>query len=226
MSVVDNIGLPVSGINLSYSNTGTVGVFDADILVTLREGETSTEAYVKTLREQLPRAFPGSTFSFLPADMVSQILNFGSPAPIDVQIAGNDLKASRAFATKLLAKIRHVPGIADPRIQEAFQDPALRVEFNRELAGVVGLTENDASSRFRPASPARPRPPRPTGSNPTNGVSYAVSVQTPQYGIDTLGDLKNLPLEAAHSTQLLGGLATFSRSPSTRSFRTMTSATS
>jgi multidrug efflux pump subunit AcrB len=132
-SVVDNIGLPVSGINLSYSNTGTIGVFDADILLTLREGATPTDDYVKMLREQLPRAFPGSTFSFLPADMVSQILNFGSPAPIDVQIAGADLKASRAFATKLLAKIRHVPGIADPRIQEAFRDPALRVEFNRDL---------------------------------------------------------------------------------------------
>ncbi len=213
MSVVDNIGLPVSGINLSYSNTGTVGVFDADILVTLREGETSTEAYVKTLREQLPRAFPGSTFSFLPADMVSQILNFGSPAPIDVQIAGNDLKASRAFATKLLAKIRHVPGIADPRIQEAFQDPALRVEFNRELAGVVGLTENDASSSLQTSLSGTTQTASTYWLNPTNGVSYAVSVQTPQYGIDTLGDLKNLPLEAANSQQLLGGLATLSPEP-------------
>ena len=104
---------------------------------------------MKTLREQLPKAFPGTTFSFLPADIVSQILNFGSPAPIDVQIAGNDLKASRAFANKLLAKIRHVPGIADPRIQEAFQDPALKVDFNREFAGVVGLTENDASTSLQ-----------------------------------------------------------------------------
>src|ERR1700729_3968432 len=148
-SVVNNIGLPVSGINLSYQNTGTIGVFDADLLVSLREGPTPTDAYVKTLREQLPKAFPGTTFSFLPADIVSQILNFGSPAPLDVQIAGNDLNASRAFATKLLAKIRHVPGIADPRIQEAFQDPALKVDFNREFAGVVGLTENDASAALQ-----------------------------------------------------------------------------
>ncbi len=212
-SVVDNIGLPVSGINLSYSNTGTVGVFDADILVTLREGETSTEAYVKMLREQLPRAFPGTTFSFLPADMVSQILNFGSPAPIDVQISGNDLKASRAFATQLLTKIRHVPGIADPRIQEAFQDPALRVEFNRELAGVVGLTENDASTSLQTSLSGTTQTASTYWLNPTNGVSYAISVQTPQYGIDTLGDLKNLPLEAANSQQLLGGLATLSPEP-------------
>ncbi|RBP15492.1 multidrug efflux pump subunit AcrB [Roseiarcus fermentans] len=212
-SVVDNIGLPVSGINLSYSNTGTVGVFDADILVTLREGATPTDAYVKTLREQLPRAFPGTTFSFLPADMVSQILNFGSPAPIDVQIAGADLKASRAFATQLLAKIRHVPGIADPRIQEAFQDPALRVDFNRELAGVVGLTENDASTSLQTSLSGTTQTASTYWLNPTNGVSYAISVQTPQYAIDTLGDLQNLPLEAANSQQLLGGLATLSPEP-------------
>ena len=212
-SVVDNIGLPVSGINLSYSNTGTIGVFDDDILVTLREGATSTDDYVKTLREQLPRAFPGATFSFLPADMVSQILNFGSPAPIDVQIAGNDLKASRAFATKLLAKIRHVPGVADPRIQEAFQDPALRVDFNREFAGVVELTENDASTSLQTTLSGSTQTAPTYWLSPANGVSYAVSVQTPQYGIDTLGDLKNLPLEAANSQQLLGGLATLSPEP-------------
>ena len=213
MSVVDNIGLPVSGINISYGNTGTIGVFDADILVTLREGETPTDVYVKTLREQLPRAFPGATFSFLPADMVSQILNFGSPAPIDVQIAGNDLNASRAFATKLLAKIRHVPGIADPRIQEAFQDPALRVEFNRELAGVVGLTENDASTSLQTTLSGSTQTAPTYWLSPTNGVSYAVSVQTPQYGIDTLGELKNLPLQGPNSQQLLGGLATLSPEP-------------
>ena len=148
-SVVNNIGLPVSGINLSYQNTGTIGVFDADMLVTLRDGPTPTDTYVKTLREQLPKAFPGTTFSFLPADIVSQILNFGSPAPLDVQIAGSDLKAIRAFATKLYTKICQVPGIADPRIQEAFQDPALKVDFNREFAGVVGLTENDASTSLQ-----------------------------------------------------------------------------
>ena len=213
MSVVDNIGLPISGINVSYGNTGTIGVFDADILVTLREGATPTDIYVKRLRERLPRAFPGSTFSFLPADMVSQILNFGSPAPIDVQIADNDLKASRAFAMKLLAKIRHVPGIADPRIQEAFRDPALRVDFNREFAGVVGLTENDASTSLQTTLSGSTQTAPTYWLSPSNGVSYAVSVQTPQYGIDTLGDLKNLPLAAANSTQLLGGLATLSLEP-------------
>ena len=212
-SVVNNIGLPISGINLSYGNTGTIGVFDADMLVTLREGATSTDAYVKTLRERLPRAFPGVTFSFLPADMVSQILNFGSPAPLAIQIAGSDLAATRAFANKLLAKIRQVPGIADPRIQEAFQGPALKVDFNRELAGVVGLTEYDASTSLQTTLSGSTQTAPTYWLSPKNGVSYAISVQTPQYGIDTLGDLENLPLRAANSTQLLGGLATVSPEP-------------
>ncbi len=212
-SVVNNIGLPSSGINLSYQNTGTIGVFDADMLVSLREGPTPTDAYIKTLREQLPKAFPGATFSFLPADIVSQILNFGSPAPIDVQIAGNDVKASRAFANKLLTKIRHVAGIADPRVQEAFQDPALKVDFNREFAGVVGLTENDASTSLQTTLSGSTQTAPTYWLSPTNGVSYAISVQTPQYGIDTLGDLKYVPLRTSDSTQLLGGLATFSLEP-------------
>ena len=212
-SVVDNIGLPISGINISYGNSGTIGVFDADILLTLNEGATPTDAYVKTLRERLPKAFPGATFSFLPADIVSQILNFGSPAPIDVQIAGADLAASRAFANKLLAKIRHVPGVADPRIQEAFQYPGIKVDFNRDLAGVVGLTEQDAATSIQATLSGSTQTAPTYWLNPTNGVSYPVSVQTPQYSIDTFGELKNLPLTAAQSTQLLGGLATFSPEP-------------
>jgi multidrug efflux pump subunit AcrB len=211
--VVDNIGLPISGINISYGNSGTIGVFDADILLTLNEGPTPTDAYVKTLRETLPKAFPGATFSFLPADIVSQILNFGSPAPIDVQIAGADLAASRAFADKLLAKIRYVPGVADPRVQEAFQYPGVRVDFNRELAGVVGLTEEDAATSVQATLSGSAQTAPTYWLNPANGVSYAVSVQTPQYAIDSLGELKNLPLTATQSTQLLGGLATFSPEP-------------
>ena len=212
-SIVDNIGLPISGINISYGNTGTIGVFDADILVSLSEGEIPAAVYVKALREQLPKAFPGTTFSYPPADIVTQILNFGSPAPLDVQIAGADLNASRAFADRLLAKIRHVPGVADPRIQEAFQGPALKIDFNRELAGVVGLTEDDASTSIQATLSGSTQTAPTYWLSPANGVSYPVSVQTPQYDIDTLGDLKNLPLTAAQSTQLLGGLATFAPEP-------------
>jgi multidrug efflux pump subunit AcrB len=212
-SIVENIGLPNSGINIAYGNSGTIGVFDVDILVTLNEGPIATDAYVKTMREQLPKAFPGTTFSFLPADIVSQILNFGSPAPIDVQVAGAKLEESRDFANRLLAKIRRVPGVADARIQEQFQDPALKVDFNRELAGVVGLTEGDAASSIQATLSGSTQTAPTYWLNPANGVSYPVSVQTPQYGIDTLGELKNLPLTAAQSTQLLGGLATFSPEP-------------
>jgi len=212
-SIVDNIGLPISGINISYGNSGTIGVFDADMLITLNEGPTGADAFVKTLREQLPGAFPGTTFSFLPADIVSQILNFGSPAPLDVQIAGGNLQATRAFANKLLAKIRHVPGVADPRIQEQFQNPGLKVDFNRELAGVVGLTEGDAATSIQATLSGTSQTSPTYWLDPSNGVSYPVSIQTPQYDIDTMGDLKNLPLTASASTQLLGGLATLSPEP-------------
>lgn len=211
--IVDNVGLPNSGINISYGNSGTIGVFDADISISLKEGETSTDDDVKMLREKLPAAFPGTTFAFLPADIVTQILNFGSPAPLDIQIAGADVNASRAFANKVLGKIRYVPGVADARIQEQFQNPALKVDFNRELAGVVGLTEGDAASSIQATLSGSTQTAPTYWLNPTNGVSYPVSVQTPQYGIDTLGELKNLPLTAAQSTQLLGALATFSPEP-------------
>ena len=212
-SIVNNIGLPISGINISYGNSGTIGVFDSDMLVTLNEGEAPTETYVKTLREVLPKAFPSMTFSFLPADIVGQILNFGSPAPLDVQVAGADAEANRLFSNKLLSKIRHVAGVADPRVQEQFLNPALKVNFNRELAGVVGLTEGDASTSIQATLSGSTQTAPTYWLDPSNGVSYAVSVQTPQYSIDTLGDLKNLPLTAAGSTQLLGGLATFTPEP-------------
>ena len=181
---------------------------------------------MKTLREQLPKAFPGATFSFLPADIVSQILNFGSPAPLDVQIAGANLEASRAFANKLLAKIRHVPGVADPRIQEQFQDPALKVDFNRELAGVVGLTESDAATSIQATLSGSTQTAPTYWLDPTNGVSYPVSVQTPQYDIDSLGELKNLPLTAASVDAIAGRPGDASRpSRSTPSSRITTSAT-
>ncbi len=212
-SVVNNIGLPTSGINISYGNSGTIGVFDADLLVSLKEGEVSAEDYVKTLRERLPRDFPGATFSFLPADIVSQILNFGSPAPLDVQIVGNDLEANHVYADKVLALIRHVPGIADPRLQEQSRSPGLKVDFNRELAGVVGLTEGDASTNIQATLSGSTQTAPTYWLDPTNGVSYPVSIQAPQHTLATMGDLQNLPMGAAQSTQLLGGLATFKPEP-------------
>jgi len=207
LSVVNNIGLPNSGINITYGNTGTIGVFDCDMLVTLAEGEVPSSDYVRMLRAELPKAFPEASFAFLPADMVSQILNFGAPAPLDVQIIGAKADENRIYASKLLTRIRHVPGIADPRIHERIQNPALAVNFNRELAGVVGLTEGDAAANIQTTLSGSTQTAPTYWFDPSNGVSYAVSVQTPQYSIDTMGDLDNLPIVAAQSTQLLGGLA-------------------
>jgi multidrug efflux pump subunit AcrB len=209
-SVVNNIGLPISGINISYGNSGTIGTFDADMLVTLAEGEVPPDAITRDLRSRLPREFPGVTFSFLPADIVSQILNFGSPAALDVQIAGHDIEGNRAYAYKLLSRIRRVAGVADARIQEQSKNPALRVDFNRALAGVVGLTEGDAAASVQASLSGSTQTAPTYWLDPRNGVSYPVSVQTPQYFIDTLGDLNNLPITAARSEQLLGGLSTIS----------------
>ncbi|MCX4198037.1 efflux RND transporter permease subunit [Methylobacterium organophilum] len=213
-SVVNNIGLPISGINISYGNSGTIGTFDADMLVTLNAGEgVSTAALTRTLRERLPRDFPGLTFAFLPADIVSQILNFGSPAALDLQVGGRDIEGNRAYANRLLARVRRVAGVADARIQEQARNPSLKVDFNRALAGVVGLTEGDAAQSIQASLSGSTQTAPTYWLDPRNGVSYPVSVQTPQYAIDTLGDLNNLPLTAARSDQLLGGLATIAPEP-------------
>ncbi|MEL6060065.1 MULTISPECIES: efflux RND transporter permease subunit [unclassified Methylobacterium] len=212
-SVVNNIGLPISGINISYGNSGTIGTFDADMLVTMTEGEASPAELTRELRARLPLDFPGVTVSFLPADIVSQILNFGSPAALDVQIAGADTEANRAYAYTLLSRIRHVAGVADARIQEQSKNPALHVDFNRALAGVVGLTEGDAATSIQASLSGSTQTAPTYWLDPRNGVSYPVSVQTPQYAIDTLGDLNNLPITAARSTQLLGGLSTIAPEP-------------
>ena len=125
---------------MAYANSGSIGAADADILITLKPGwRIRPKATSKPLREKLPRLFPGTTFAFLPADMVSQILNFGLPAPIDVQVIGQDLEADRAYANKIFAKVANVTGVADPRIQQAFNVPTLYVDVNRSLAGTVGL---------------------------------------------------------------------------------------
>ena len=145
-NIVDNIGLPFSGINMAYQNTGTIGPGDGDALISLKEDHAPTDDFIKQLRTILPQKFPGTTFSFLPADIVSQILNFGLPAPIDVQVVGNDQKANYAYATDLLKRIRRVPGIADLRIQQVFNYPQINVDVDRTLAGEVGLTQRDVAN--------------------------------------------------------------------------------
>ena len=215
-NIVDNIGLPFSGINMAYQNTGTIGPEDGDALITLKEDHAPTEQIVKQLRSLLPKKFPGATFSFLPADIVSQILNFGLPAPIDVQVVGNNQAANYAYATELLKRIRTVAGIADPRIQQVFNYPQINVEVDRTLAGVVGLTQRDvANSLLVTLSGSQQVHPN-FWLNPENGVSYPLVAQMPQYRIDTMSDLANVPVTSAETKepQYLGGLAQITPGPS------------
>jgi multidrug efflux pump subunit AcrB len=211
-SMVDNIGLPVSGINVTYGNSAPIGPADADILIELKSGHAPTENYVKTLRERLPRLFPGTTFAFLPADIVSQILNFGLPAPIDVQVIGFKRDQNRRYAQSLLTRLAHVSGIADLRMQQVFNQPQIQVAVDRTRAQKVGLTQRDiANSMLISLSGSGQVSPN-FWVNPDNHVSYPIVVQTPQYRLDTFSDLENIPVngKAAGKPQLLGGLATFS----------------
>ena len=209
--MVQNVGLPVSGISITYGNSGTIGVEDADILITLSPDHAPTDGYIDQLREKLPRLYPGMTFSFLPADIVTQVLNFGTPAPIDVQIVGNSLTQDRVYANELLTRIAHIPGIADARIQQEFQEPTFKVDFNRSFGGLVGLNEHDAATSMLDTLGGSSQVTPTYWLDPSNGVTYAVSIQTPQQDIESMSGLKNLPLTSAGSSQLLGGVADISR---------------
>jgi len=214
-AVVDNIGTYVSSINTIYNNTGTIGESDGDIQISLKKGHAPTADYVNRLREQLPRRFPGMTFSFLPADIVSQILNFGAPAPIDLQIRGNDLAADYAYANKLLAQIRHITGIADARIQQSAGLPTIDVNIDRTRARYTGVTAADVTDSLvvNLASSSQVAPTY--WLNTKNGVTYPIALQTPQYQIDTLPALENLPINATGApTTVLGGIADILRTHS------------
>jgi multidrug efflux pump subunit AcrB len=212
-TVVDNIGMPVSGINTAYNNTGTIGPQDGDIQISLEENHRPTAEYVRMLRERLPRRFPGTTFAFLPADIVSQILNFGAPAPIDLQIRGPDLAANYAYAEKLLRQIRTVPGVADARIQQSRSYPAFDVDVDRTRAQYVGLTERDITNSLLVNLAGSSQIAPTYWLNEQNGVSYLISMQAPQYRIDSLSALKDLPITASGSRapQVLGAVADLHR---------------
>jgi multidrug efflux pump subunit AcrB len=215
-NIVDNIGLPFSGINMAYQNTGTIGPEDGDALISLKENHGPTEAYVKELRTILPRKFPEATFSFLPADIVSQILNFGLPAPIDVRVVGNDQNANYAYATDLLKRIRTVPGIADLRIQQVFNYPQINVNVDRTLANEVGLTQRDVANSLLVTLSGSGQVKPNYWLNTKNGVSYPIVAQMPQYRVDSMSDLINVPITSsdATTTQYLGGLARLTPGPS------------
>ncbi|HUN73392.1 MAG TPA: efflux RND transporter permease subunit [Steroidobacteraceae bacterium] len=215
-NITDNIGLPFSGINMAYQNTGTIGPEDGDALISLTPDHGPTADYVQQLRTILPRQFPGATFSFLPADIVSQILNFGLPAPIDLQVIGNNQAANYAYAGDLLKRIRRVPGIADARIQQVFNYPQINVSVDRTLAGEVGLTQRDVANSLLVTLSGSGQVKPNFWLNTENGVEYPIVAQMPQYRIDTLSDLSNVPLTSGstRTPQYLGGVARIFPGPS------------
>ena len=213
-TIVDNIGFPVSGINVTYNNTGTIGSQDGDIQIKLAEDHAPTADLVKTLREELPPRFPGVTFSYLPADIISQILNFGAPAPIDLQIRGPDVPANYAYAQKLLLAMRRIPGLADARIQQSLDSPSINVNLDRSRAQYVGVSARDVTNSMVVNLAGSSQVAPTYWLNPDNGVSYLIAMQTPQYQVDSLNALRSLPINgpgAQQSAQTLGAIAEISR---------------
>jgi multidrug efflux pump subunit AcrB len=213
-SVIDNIGLPYSGINLSYSNSAPIGSSDADILVQLYPDHHPTDGYVKELRLQLAKQFPGVMFAFLPSDMVTQILNFGLPAPIDIQVMGQDQDANRIWASQLLQKIRYVPGTADLRIQQPFDQPYLHLRIERTKAQQLGFSARDIAQNLLVSLSGSFQTAPTFWVDPKTGVSYQIATQTPQYRADTLQDLVNIPVTGSDPNappSLMASLVSFQR---------------
>ncbi|MBV9762448.1 MAG: efflux RND transporter permease subunit [Acidobacteriaceae bacterium] len=212
VNILDNIGLPYSGTNTSYSNNGTIGTADADILVSLAEKHRPDAAYVSELRNRLPREFPGATFYFLPADLVSQILNFGLPAPIDIQIIGANLQGNREFADNLLNQVKFIAGTTDLRVQQPFNQPELDVNIDRTKAQQVGYSARDVAGNILVSLSGSFQTAPTFWLNPRNGVSYNVAAQSPQYEMDTLQDLRNIPITVNNGQpEILASLASIRR---------------
>jgi multidrug efflux pump subunit AcrB len=229
-TIVDNIGVPYSGINLAYSTSAPVGPGDADIFVNLSADHRPTAGYVRTLRDKLTSLYPSTTFAFLPADIVSQILNFGLPAPLDVQISGFNVAANRGYANALLARMHRIPGVVDLRIQQAFDYPTLNVEVDRSKAALFGLSETDVASDLLVSLSGSSQTTLSFWIDPKSGTQYGIAAQTPQFRLASLMDLAATPVTgtpsassatpaagtsatggAGHTAQLLANLASFHR---------------
>ncbi|HTV42476.1 MAG TPA: efflux RND transporter permease subunit [Candidatus Sulfotelmatobacter sp.] len=216
--IVDNIGLPVSGINLSYNNSGTAGTADADIIVSLNPGHRPTADYVRQLRLLLHHKFPGVTFYFLPADIISQTINFGLPAPLDIEVLGRNLPANHQIAADIADKISHVPGVVDSRIQQPADLPRFEFAIDRTTASEVGLSEKDiAGSVLLNLSGSTQVQPT-FWLDPYVGVQYLLNIQVPQYKMTSIADLNSMPVSAGvpgtGNEQLLGNLAHYWRTNS------------
>jgi CzcA family heavy metal efflux pump len=213
-SIVDNIGLPTSGINISYSTGGTIGPFDGEILISLnREKHHPTAGYIRKLRHDLTIAFPGTSFFFQPADIVSQVLNFGLPSPIDIQIVGHDQLTNFHIANEIASKIRAIPGAVDVHVQQSFDLPSLRIDTDRTKVEEVGFTQHDVASSLLVALSGSFQTTPSYFLNPESGVTYQVAAQVPQYNLDSLQALAGIPVTGPSGAppQLLGNLATVSR---------------
>jgi multidrug efflux pump subunit AcrB len=213
VTITDNIGVPYSSLNLSYSNSAPIGPADADILISLAPDHHPTADYIRRLRSELARRYPGITFFFLPVDMVSQILNFGLPAPIDIQVVGRDLEGNRDFAEKLLSEVRYIPGLVDLRIHQPFDAPRLFVDVDRTRAQQVGYTQRDVVNNLLISLSGSSQTAPSFWLDPKNGVSYFIAVQAPQHQLASLQELENIPITAANGQppQILGNLATIRR---------------
>jgi len=213
-SIVDNIGLPYSGINLAYSTSAPVGPGDADIYVNLSEDHKPTAQFARQLRKKLAAAYPSTQFSFLPADMIGQILNFGLPSPIDVQVVGFNSSANREFANNLLQKLRGIPGAVDLHIHQAADYPQFNVDVDRTKAQLVGLTEQSVAGNMLVSLSGSFQTSPSFWVDPNSGTQYQVASQTPQYRLENLNDLGNTPLSGGlnGSSQLLANLVNIHRS--------------
>ena len=209
-TILDNIGLPNSGINQSYSSNGTIGTSDAEILIALDPAHHHPTAnHIRHLREALPRRFPGVEFFFQPADIVTQILNFGLPAPIDVQIVGTDMAGSYQIAQQIANKMRHIPGAADVHVQQLLSSPTLHLDIDRTRVTQVGLTARDVAQSVLVSLSGSFQTAPNFWLNPRNGVTYQMAVQSPQYRLTDLQDLMAVPVNSQQGAQLLGNLVQF-----------------
>ena len=213
--VLDNIGIPNSGISLSYSNNGVIGTGDADVLLSLKQGHGSTLEYIRKLRLRLNRSFPGTTFYFLPADIVSQTVNFGLPAPLDIQIVGRDQTSNRAVANRLAKGIRAIPGAVDVRVQQLADLPRLHVEVNRDKAAEIGLNERDVANSVLMSLTGSGQVQPAYWLSPVRGIQYLVNIRAPEYVMDSISALQGIPISAglidSSDGQVLANLATITR---------------
>ena len=212
-NIVDNCGLPISGINEAYNSTGTIGPQDCDISISLKNEESPVDAYRFQLRRQLPELYPGTDFTFLPGDITAKILNFGLPAPIDVQISGRGLPANLYYAAQMVARLQRIPGIADVHIQEAFNEPTLLVSTGRTYALETGLTEQEVANNALTTLSGSGQTAPTYWLDTTTGVSHLVNLQTPQSQLTSMNDLETIPVDqgngdpGGHDMQILGGLS-------------------